>query len=65
MEKLFLQAVAAEVDRTGIEEVAFDQVYRQLESLAVLHGISKPPRMSKAIYIPTSSCFSFWLNGER
>lgn len=47
MEKLFLQAVAAEVTRTGIEEVEFLGVYAQLETLAALMGISKPPIISK------------------
>lgn len=47
MEKLFLQAVAAEVTRTGIEEVAFSNVYIQLETLAALNGISKPPIISE------------------
>ncbi|XP_052893672.1 origin recognition complex subunit 1 [Anopheles moucheti] len=42
MEQLFLQAVTAEVMRTGIEECNFLGVYAQLESLAAFSGISVP-----------------------
>lgn len=48
-EKLFLRAVAAEVTRTGIEEVEFFRVYTQLESLAPIMDISKPPIISKKL----------------
>lgn len=51
MEKLFLQSVAAEVARTGIEEVAFDKVYMQLESLAAIKGLAKKPTISKGIEV--------------
>uniref|UniRef100_A0A182N1Y5 Origin recognition complex subunit 1 n=1 Tax=Anopheles dirus TaxID=7168 RepID=A0A182N1Y5_9DIPT len=42
MEQLFLQAVTAEVTRTGIEECNFLGVYAQFESLAAFAGISVP-----------------------
>lgn len=42
MEKLFLQAVCVEVERTGIEEVIFRGVYSQLKALATLNGIQVP-----------------------
>lgn len=42
MEKLFLQAVCIEVERTGIEEVIFRGVYNQLKALATLNGIQAP-----------------------
>lgn len=41
-EKLFLQAVASEITRTGIEEVDFYGVYLQIATLAPLLGISNP-----------------------
>lgn len=47
MEKLFLRAVATEINRTGIEEVDFISVYTQLESLAAFMGISRPPIISE------------------
>lgn len=55
MEKLFLRAVAAEVIRTGIEEVEFFRVYTQLESLAPIMDVSKPPIISKKLTQPTYS----------
>lgn len=58
MEKLFLQAVAAEVTRTGIEEVSFTQVYLQLQSLAALNGISKSPIMSKYCWLLLACLFN-------
>uniref|UniRef100_A0A182SYE2 Origin recognition complex subunit 1 n=1 Tax=Anopheles maculatus TaxID=74869 RepID=A0A182SYE2_9DIPT len=42
MEQLFLQAVTAEVARTGIEECNFLGVYSQYESLAAFSGVSVP-----------------------
>uniref|UniRef100_A0A182JH06 Origin recognition complex subunit 1 n=1 Tax=Anopheles atroparvus TaxID=41427 RepID=A0A182JH06_ANOAO len=42
LEQLFLQAVTAEVIRTGIEECNFLGVYAQFESLAAFSGISVP-----------------------
>ncbi|XP_058059448.1 origin recognition complex subunit 1 [Anopheles bellator] len=42
MEQLFLQAVTAEVARTGIEECNFLGVYAQFETLAAFSGISVP-----------------------
>uniref|UniRef100_A0A182PTV8 Origin recognition complex subunit 1 n=1 Tax=Anopheles epiroticus TaxID=199890 RepID=A0A182PTV8_9DIPT len=42
MEQLFLQAVTAEVTRTGIEECNFLGVYSQFEALAAFSGIIVP-----------------------
>lgn len=42
-EKLFLQAVAAEIQRTGIEEVDFFGVLWQIAMLAPLLGINSAP----------------------
>ncbi|XP_053688460.1 origin recognition complex subunit 1 [Sabethes cyaneus] len=42
MEQLFLQAVTAEVARTGIEECSFLGVYSQFESLAAFAGVPLP-----------------------
>uniref|UniRef100_A0A182RE54 Origin recognition complex subunit 1 n=1 Tax=Anopheles funestus TaxID=62324 RepID=A0A182RE54_ANOFN len=42
MEQLFLQAVTAEVMRTGIEECNFLGVYSQLEALAAFSGVGVP-----------------------
>lgn len=42
-EKLFLQAVASEITRTGIEEVEFQRVYWQIGTLAPVLGIKHPP----------------------
>uniref|UniRef100_A0A182HQL5 Origin recognition complex subunit 1 n=1 Tax=Anopheles arabiensis TaxID=7173 RepID=A0A182HQL5_ANOAR len=42
LEQLFLQAVTAEVTRTGIEECNFLGVYSQFESLAAFSGIIVP-----------------------
>lgn len=39
LEQLFLQAVSAEVLRTGVEEVYFKNVYNQLVSLSNFEGI--------------------------
>lgn len=38
LEKLFLQAVVAENERTGVEEATFISVYRQFQSLCALAG---------------------------
>lgn len=50
LEQLFLQAVTAEVSRTGIEECSFLGVYVQYESLAAFAGI-KVPNPGRAIAI--------------
>ncbi|XP_036330995.1 origin recognition complex subunit 1, partial [Rhagoletis pomonella] len=42
MEQLFLQAVLAEVTRTGVEETSFLGVYSQVENLAPFEGITAP-----------------------
>ncbi|KAK2579449.1 hypothetical protein KPH14_002656 [Odynerus spinipes] len=42
MEQIFLQAVCAEVTRTGIEESCFKNVYRQLCSMCSFEGIKIP-----------------------
>lgn len=42
MEKLFLQAVCMEVERTGVEEVIFRGVFMQLKLLAALNGFREP-----------------------
>lgn len=42
MEKLFLQSVCMEVERTGIEEVIFRGVYNQLKSLVGINGLQLP-----------------------
>jgi origin recognition complex subunit 1 len=38
-EQIFLQAVCAEVTRTGVEEVCFQNVYKQFESLCAFDGM--------------------------
>jgi origin recognition complex subunit 1 len=38
MEQLFLQAVTAEIQRTGVEETVFEQVYVQLRTLCTFDG---------------------------
>lgn len=43
MEQVFLQAVEAEVTRTGVEETAFLGVYAQFESILRLMGLPVPP----------------------
>ncbi|XP_069683029.1 origin recognition complex subunit 1 [Periplaneta americana] len=42
MEQLFLQAVAAEVQRTGVEETVFEKVFIQLRTLCVFDGCGTP-----------------------
>lgn len=42
MEKLFLQAVCMEVERTGIEEVTLRGVFNQLKALSTLNGVPIP-----------------------
>lgn len=42
MEQIFLQAVCAEVTRTGIEESSFKNVYHQLCSICSFEGIKIP-----------------------
>lgn len=51
-EKYFLQAVCMEVERTGIEEVTFYGVYRQLKTVTALHGFPLPTT-EKALGIST------------
>ncbi|XP_058801016.1 origin recognition complex subunit 1-like isoform X2 [Phymastichus coffea] len=48
MEKYFLQAVCKEVQRTGVEEVVFKNVYLQMETLCSLDGL-QPPNISEAL----------------
>ncbi|XP_034651981.1 origin recognition complex subunit 1 [Drosophila subobscura] len=43
LEQIFLQAVAAEVTRTGVEESTFMGVYTQVETIAAFMGVSLPP----------------------
>ncbi|XP_012288625.1 origin recognition complex subunit 1 isoform X2 [Orussus abietinus] len=50
MEKTFLQAVCAEVTRTGVEETSFINVYKQLEALCSFDGV-KPPNITQALAI--------------
>ena len=38
MERAFLQAVCSEVNRTGVEEVVFYNVYKGLTSLCAING---------------------------
>ena len=38
MEQLFLQAVTAEIQRTGVEETVFEKVYVQLKTLCIFDG---------------------------
>lgn len=40
VEKLFLQAVVAENERTGVEETSFISVYRQFQSLCALSSLA-------------------------
>ncbi|KAM8713011.1 hypothetical protein ACLKA7_013343 [Drosophila subpalustris] len=42
LEQIFLQAVAAEVTRTGVEETTFLGVYTQVETIAAFMGVSLP-----------------------
>nr|XP_050854269.1 origin recognition complex subunit 1 isoform X1 [Vespula vulgaris]XP_050854270.1 origin recognition complex subunit 1 isoform X1 [Vespula vulgaris] len=42
MEQMFLQAVSAEVTRTGIEEACFKSIYNQLRSMCCFEGIKIP-----------------------
>lgn len=48
-EKLFLQAVASEITRTGIEEVDFYGVFVQMNTLAPILGINSPPTEGKCL----------------
>lgn len=70
-EKLFLQAVASEITRTGIEEVDFYGVYLQISTLAPLLGISTPltegeksfphpPNFQPSIFANRRCFFSFF-----
>lgn len=52
IEKYFLQAVCMEVERTGIEEVAFYGVYNQLKTVTTLNGLPVPTT-SSALSIST------------
>jgi len=51
-EKYFLQAVCMEVERTGIEEVTFYGVYKQLKTVTALQGFPIPTT-EKALGIST------------
>lgn len=42
LEQIFLQAVAAEVTRTGVEETTFMGVYTQVETIAAFMGVALP-----------------------
>lgn len=42
LEQIFLQAVAAEVTRTGVEETTFLGVYTQVETIVAFMGVSLP-----------------------
>lgn len=42
LEQIFLQAVVAEVTRTGVEETSFMGVYTQIETIAAFMGASTP-----------------------
>ncbi|KAH8370647.1 hypothetical protein KR093_004425 [Drosophila rubida] len=42
LEQIFLQAVAAEVTRTGVEETTFHGVYTQIETIATFMGVALP-----------------------
>ncbi|KAH8284504.1 hypothetical protein KR018_000883 [Drosophila ironensis] len=42
MEQIFLQAVAAEVTRTGVEETTFMGVFTQVETIAAFMGVASP-----------------------
>ncbi|ALC41158.1 Orc1 [Drosophila busckii] len=42
LEQIFLQAVAAEVTRTGVEETTFMGVYQQLETIVAFMGVALP-----------------------
>ncbi|KAH8253669.1 hypothetical protein KR032_006424 [Drosophila birchii] len=42
LEQIFLQAVAAEVTRTGVEETTFMGVYTQVETIAAFMGVTLP-----------------------
>ncbi|KAB0804648.1 hypothetical protein PPYR_01618 [Photinus pyralis] len=44
LEKLLLQAIVAEVERTGIEETSFGSVYKMLSTVAILDGFQMVPR---------------------
>lgn len=58
MERMFIQAVCMEVERTGIEEVNFRGVYNQLKAVTTLNDIPLPN---------TAVCFSITtkLNASR
>lgn len=42
LEQIFLQAVVAEVNRTGVEETSFMGVYTQLETIVAFMGVAIP-----------------------
>lgn len=48
LEQIFLQAVAAEVTRTGVEETTFMGVYTQVETIAAFMG--RPCQRQVALY---------------
>lgn len=57
-EKLFLQAVASEITRTGIEEVEFQRVYWQIGTLAPILGTKNAPTEGLRL-LHSKSYFSF------
>lgn len=65
-EKLFLQAVASEITRTGIEEVEFHRVFWQIGTLAPVLGLKNPPtegmcqsfKLFNFFFIDFSKCLS-------
>lgn len=42
LEQIFLQAVAAEVSRTGVEETTFMGVYSQFEAITAFYSVATP-----------------------
>ncbi|XP_014216063.1 origin recognition complex subunit 1 isoform X2 [Copidosoma floridanum] len=50
MEKYFLQAVCAEVQRTGVQEVVFKNVYHHMKPLVSVNG-ENPPNITRALLI--------------
>ncbi|XP_011313913.1 origin recognition complex subunit 1 isoform X2 [Fopius arisanus] len=63
MEKVFLQAVCAEISRTGVEEATFHSVYKQFEALCSFEGV-KTPNISQALEICSRLSANRLLLGE-
>lgn len=51
MEQIFLQAIVAEMERTGIEETIFLDVYTQVKAIATFIGRNVPTIGTLYIYI--------------